>query len=228
MPNERQVTVAGVTLVVRTWRAEQNVSPVAVLVPATAETAEDWDVVAAALARRRTVHAVNLRGHGASDWPGTYSIRSMADDVCGLLPRLSNRPVDLVGHSLGGLVACMVAASRSEVVRRLVLEDVGLLRPRTPKPPVRPDGVLPFDWSMVEQVRPEVNDPDPGWSDTLGQIAAPTLVVAGGHRSFMPQEQVTDLVCAVPDARLVTLDTGHLVHATAPEAFVEALLSFLD
>ena len=228
MPNQTRRVVRGVTLVVRTWPAETEQRAPVVLLPATAKTAEDWDAVAAALAGSRTVHAVNLRGHGPSDWPGTYSIRLLADDVTGLLPQLSEQPVDLVAHSLGGLVACAVASSHPELVDRLVLEDVGLLRPRPSGLPARPAGVLPFDWRMVEQVRPEIDSPDPGWAKVVADITARTLVIAGGPSSTVPQEYVADLVQALPDGRLVTIDAGHLVHATEPEAFIRALRAFLD
>lgn len=199
-----------------------------VLLPATGETAEDWDVVASALARYRTVYAVNLRGHGASDWPGAYSIQLFADDVIGLLPQLTDRPLDLVAHSLGGLVGCTVASSHPDFIRRLVLEDVGLLRPRLPTLPPRPAGVLPFDWHMVEQVRPEIDDPDPRWAEVVANIPAPTLVIAGGPSSTVPQEQVAHLARTLRDGSLVTIDAGHLVHATQPEAFLHALRAFLD
>ena len=227
MPNQRRFTVDDVGLAVKTWDAEEDRCPPAVLLPATGETADDWDLVASALVRTRTVHAVNLRGHGESDWPGTYSIQLLADDVVGLLPRLSDRPVDLVAHSLGGLVACTVAFSRPELIARLVLEDIGLLRSRPPALPARPDGVLSFDWRMVEQVRREIDNPDPGWAQVMAGIQAPTLVIAGGPTSTVPQEHVADLVRTLADGRLVTLETGHLVHATKPEEFVDALRSFL-
>lgn len=228
MPHETQVVAGDVTLVVRTWPGKEDRHPPVVLLPATGETAEDWDVVASALVASRTVHAVNLRGHGRSDWPGSYSIPLLADDVTALLPELTDRPADLVAHSLGGLVACAVASAHPRLVRRLVLEDVGLLRPRPPAPPARPEGVLPFDWRMVEQVRPEIDDPDPRWAQVVGAITAPTLVVAGGAASPVPQEHVADLARTLADGRLVTIDAGHLVHATQPEAFVRALRAFLD
>jgi pimeloyl-ACP methyl ester carboxylesterase len=230
MPTDLRVDVGGVTLVDRSWPAEQpSRFPPAVLLPATAETAEDWDTVASALCSSRTVHAVNLRGHGPSDWPGTYSIGLMADDVARLLGSgLDVAPVDLVGHSLGGLVACQVAAARPELVRRLVLEDVGLVEPRPADPPARPDGVVPFDWRVVEQVRPEIDNFDPGWAGVLATIAAPTLVVAGGPRSPVPQERIDDLVRILPDGRTVTIDAGHLVHAIEPDAFIREVIRFLD
>lgn len=132
MPTELSVEAAGVTLTVRSWAAEESpgCAPV-VLLPATGETAEDWDTVASALCHPRTVHAVNLRGHGRSDWLGTYSIGLMAQDVTRLMnSELGRVPIDLVGHSLGGL-----------------------LQPRPTDPPPKPTGVLPFDWRMIEQGR---------------------------------------------------------------------------
>ena len=65
-------------------------SPV-VLLPGTGLTAGDWEPVAAELSRTRVVHAVDLRGHGASDWPGSYSIDLLAGDVARLLPQLGPR-----------------------------------------------------------------------------------------------------------------------------------------
>ena len=228
MPEQLDVPVDGVTLRVRVWPGLDSRRPPAVLLPATGETAEDWDVVAAALQPSRTVYAVNLRGHGASNWPGRYSIQAMADDVLGLLSRLDERPVDLVGHSLGGLVACAVATAQPESVRRLVLEDVGVPHARPAVALTRPAGELPFDWRMVEQVRPEIDDPDPGWGDVVARIAAPTLVLAGGPSSPVPQDSIAELVRTAPDARMVTIDAGHLVHATKPDEFVHHLLTFLD
>ena len=145
-----------------------------------------------------------------------------------LLEQIDDGPVDLVGHSLGGLVACAVASAHPELVRRLALEDVGVPHARPPATPPRPPGVLPFDWRVVEQVRPEIDDPDPRWADVVARIAVPTLVIAGGPSSHVPQDHVAELVRLLPDGRLRTVDAGHLVHATRPEEFIEHLLAFLD
>lgn len=229
MPEQIAVNLTGITLVLRVWPADEPSRPPVVLLPATAETAEDWDVVAAALSPTRTVYAVNLRGHGLSDWPGTYSVRLLADDVTRLLAaELADQPVDLVGHSLGGLVACAVAAAHPELVHRLVLEDVGLLRPRPAAPPSRPEGVLTFDWRMVEQVRPEIDNFDPRWAEVIAAISAPTMVVGGGPSSPVPQDQIADLTRLLPHGRTITIDAGHLVHASKPEEFINAVMGFLS
>ena len=228
MPDPLDVAVDGVTLRVRVWPAVGTAHRPVVLLPATGETAEDWDVVASCLHPSRTVYAVNLRGHGSSDWPGRYSIQAMADDVTGLLRRLDDRPVDLVGHSLGGLAACSLASAHPELVHRLVLEDVGVPHARPATAPRRPPGVLSFDWRVVEQVRPEIDEPDPRWGEVVAAISAPTLVIAGGASSPVPQEHVAELVRIVPDGRLVTVSAGHLVHDRRPEEFTRHLLTFLD
>ncbi len=153
-----------------------------VLLPGTAATAADWDTVAADLSRDRMVHAVDLRGHGDSAWPGEYSIELMARDLVDLLPRLAAE-VDVVGHSLGGLVACFSVSVDPGVVRRLVLEDVGVPHPRIPATPARPDGDLGFDWTVVEQIRPEIDTPAPHWRATLSRITTPTLVIGAARRA---------------------------------------------
>jgi pimeloyl-ACP methyl ester carboxylesterase len=199
-----------------------------VLLPGTGLTARSWDAVAATLAATRRVVAVDLRGHGASQWPGVYSIAAMTDDLAALLDGLGEERVDLVGHSLGGLVALRVAAAHPHRVRRLVLEDVGMPHPRRPSAPERPEGDLDFDWRVVEQVRPEVDDPDPSWPLVVAGVRAPTLVVAGGPSSFVVAEHVAWLVATLPDGRSVTLDTGHEVHHVDPVGFVREVRAFLD
>ena len=225
-PTRRLAVAEGLTLAVRVRPCVAAVAPPVVLLPGTGATAEDWDAVAGPLSSTRTVYAVDLRGHGRSDRPGTYSIALMTADVTSLLARLPEPVVDLVGHSLGGLVALGVAA-RGGPVRRLVLEDVGLPHPRRPAPPVRPEGELGFDWAVVEQVRPEIDDPAPDWPDVIAAVTVPTLVIAGGPSSFVDGADIDEIVDLLPEARSVTMDTGHGIHAAQPAAFVEHLTGFL-
>lgn len=228
MPELMDVVVDDVRLSLRVWAGPRTGRPPAVLLHATGETAEDWDTVAGKLRAERTVYAVDLRGHGKSEWPGRYGIDLFARDVIGALDRLDTEPVDLVGHSLGGLVACAVAAGRPERIRRLVLEDIGFPHPRPPAMPDRPDGDLPFDWRIVEQVRPQIDNPDPNWGAIVARIAAPTLLIAGGASSHVPQEHVAELADRLADARRTTIAAGHLVHASRPAEYLAELVAFLD
>ncbi|MCS0603790.1 alpha/beta hydrolase [Streptomyces sp. LP11] len=227
----RTVTAGGVTQAYRTWGPAD--APPVVLLHCRGADGADWTTIAERLAappHPRRVHAPDLRGHGHSDWPGTYRAETMAEDVHALSAALGLDRVDLVGHSLGGLVACLLAQRHPTTVRRLVLEDVGVPVPLDPpRPPARrPDGKLPFDWAMVRATDAERNAPDPRWRERMDRITAPTLVIGGGPTSLIPQEQVAQLARLIPDARLVTVDAGHLVHRTRPEEFLAAVTGFLD
>lgn len=225
MTDHRTVKANGITLAYRTWG--RGDAPPLVLLHGLGEGMDDWADVAPALAADRQVYAVDLRGHGRSDWPGDYSLELMRDDVLGFLDALSPDAVDLIGHSMGGLVAYLLAAERPDRLRTLILEDVPVPVPRDPPPLVRPEGPLPFDWDMVTAVRAQIDRPDPAWLERLGRITARTLVIGGGPDSHIPQERVADLARRVPGATLVTIPAGHLVHQTEPQAFVRAALDFL-
>ena len=77
-----------------------------------------------ALASSHRVITVDLRGHGQTDRPaGPYTLDQMAEDVYGLQGALAIAPADIVGLSLGGMVALALALRHSTGVRRLVLAD---------------------------------------------------------------------------------------------------------
>lgn len=59
-------------------------------------------------------------------------------------------------------------------------------------------------------------------------VGVPTPVIGGGPRSSVPQEHVRELTAELPDGRVVTVDAGHLVHATRPAEFLAHLTGFLD
>ncbi|MFD6969665.1 alpha/beta fold hydrolase [Streptomyces sp. NPDC059949] len=220
------LTVNGVRLAYRAAGPQEG-DPL-VLLPALGESADDWALVRDALARERRVYALDLRGHGRSARTAEYSLELMRDDVLGFLDALGLDRADLVGHSAGAVVAHLVAQAAPHRVVRLVLEDVPAPLPREPVAPVRPDGDLDVDWDAVLAVRRQLDRPDPAWLEGLGRITAPTLVVAGGPTSHVPQDGVAELVRRIPDARMTTIPVGHLVHAAAPEEFVREVAAFLE
>jgi pimeloyl-ACP methyl ester carboxylesterase len=225
MADHCAVEFGGIRLAYQVWGPPG--APPLVLLHALAEGAADWDGVAPAFARHWRVYAPDLRGHGRSDWPGEYLLEVMRADVLGFLDALALDRVDLIGHSMGGLVACLVAADQPERVGRLILEDVAALLPRKRSIPAKPDGELPYDWEMVLAIRRQIDDPDPAWLERLSRISARTLVVGGGSRSPVPQDRVAELARLIPGARRETIPAGHLIHAAEPEAFTETALMFL-
>lgn len=139
MAEDLTVTVNGVRLAYQAAGAEGG--PPVVLLHALGERAADWERVRDALARDRHVYALDLRGHGLSDRPAQYSPELMRDDVLGFLDALGLDSVDLVGHSLGGVVAYLVAAEQPRRVGHgFVLEDAPAPLPRISAAPVRPEG----------------------------------------------------------------------------------------
>ncbi|MEV7631224.1 alpha/beta hydrolase [Microbacterium sp. NPDC089318] len=86
--------------------------------------AHTWDSVALLLGRPAI--AIDLAGHGDSSWRVDldYSPALLADDIARALPIWTARPQVLVGHSLGGLAASIVASEHPELVHELVLVDI--------------------------------------------------------------------------------------------------------
>ncbi|WP_157172459.1 alpha/beta fold hydrolase [Nocardia pneumoniae] len=87
-------------------------------------TAHTWDFVCLGLRGDARLVALDLRGHGDSDWSDDYSIDTLAADVVATADHLGFDRVGLVGMSLGGVVAAHVADAWPDRVDRLALIDV--------------------------------------------------------------------------------------------------------
>lgn len=87
-----------------------------------------WTPVARGLEREVDVILPDARGHGDSSAPDGYGYDDLAGDVVALMDALGlSRPV-LVGHSMGGMTAAVVASRRAGL-RGLVLVDPTFLSP---------------------------------------------------------------------------------------------------
>jgi pimeloyl-ACP methyl ester carboxylesterase len=83
-----------------------------------------WSRLAFALADQFDLIMVDARGHGLSEKPaGGYSAHDHADDLAGLIQALALKQPAVIGHSMGGTVAAILAATYPDRVSRLVLED---------------------------------------------------------------------------------------------------------
>ncbi|KAA6223253.1 alpha/beta hydrolase [Streptomyces albofaciens JCM 4342] len=228
MSDVQKVQVGDVRLAYRCWGDAD--APPALLLHCLGEDGEDWRGVVGQLATTHRVYALDLRGHGASDRPGEYGFERWRDDVAGFLQELRLGPVALIGHSLGALVALLLAAARPELVERLVVEEAAPPRPGAPRQevPEPPPGPQGFDWQAKVAVVAQRNAPDPAWWDALAKITAPTLVIGGGSASHIPQQDLHDMAEHIPDCRLVTVEgAGHLVHEERPLEFLDAVRTFL-
>jgi pimeloyl-ACP methyl ester carboxylesterase len=93
-----------------------------VLLHADGGTGADFSRLAALLGVDRSVYAPDLPGSGASDLhEGSATIVGHAGAIADLIDQLRLKQVDLLGVGRGAAIACQLAASRPEVVRRLVV-----------------------------------------------------------------------------------------------------------
>ncbi|MGR3565247.1 MAG: alpha/beta fold hydrolase [Heliomarina sp.] len=86
-------------------------------------SARNWGVIAKRLSDSREVIAVDLRNHGESPWHDSHTYADLADDLAEVMATLPG-PVDLVGHSMGGKAAMMLALTHPEHLNRLVIADI--------------------------------------------------------------------------------------------------------
>jgi pimeloyl-ACP methyl ester carboxylesterase len=81
----------------------------------------NWQQMIAALSKTRQVIAVEMQGHGrTADINRDFSYANLADDIAAMLNYLKVGKADLVGYSMGGGVAMLVAIRHPENVRKVV------------------------------------------------------------------------------------------------------------
>jgi pimeloyl-ACP methyl ester carboxylesterase len=86
--------------------------------------ASTWWPVARWLAPHGWLVGLDARGHGRSEARGPWTTQRLATDVTELLDALG--PAVVIGHSMGALHGLVAAAQRPELVRVLVVEDMGV------------------------------------------------------------------------------------------------------
>ena len=82
----------------------------------------NWTQVGKALAADHRVTLVDMPHHGRSSWPEEFDYVDVADRVAELLS--ADDPVTLVGHSMGGKAAMVLALRHPELVDRLCVVDI--------------------------------------------------------------------------------------------------------
>jgi pimeloyl-ACP methyl ester carboxylesterase len=93
-----------------------------------------WTDLAHAFEKKYDVIMYDLRGHGLSEAPATgYDINDNVADIVGLIKALKlSKPV-IIGHSLGGSIAAIVATQYPDIPKKVVLIDPpGLIKPMFP------------------------------------------------------------------------------------------------
>jgi esterase len=106
----------------RDWGDRSN--PALICLHGASASAHNWDTFASEMSDQFRVIALDLRGHGESDWAEDYKFATMADDLAKLTETLDIQRLALVGHSMGGFVSWVFSSRHQKTVERLVLVDI--------------------------------------------------------------------------------------------------------
>ena len=167
-----------------------------------------------ALAGGRQVIGVDLQGHGrTADIDRPLSTALMADDIAALITHLKLERPDLMGYSLGGGVALLVAVRHPELVGRLVIISTPIKRSAFYPDILAQQGQVgaaaaeamkqtpmyqlyasiaprPEDWPRLLGKIGDAMKDDFDFSKEVAAIKAATLVVAGDADIFPPAHAV--------------------------------------
>ena len=102
---------------------ERNGNPGLLIAHGLYGSARNWGAVAKALSGTRQVVAADMRNHGLSPWKNTHSYEDMAADLAEVIESLDG-PFDVLGHSMGGKAAMVLALTRPALVNRLIVADI--------------------------------------------------------------------------------------------------------
>lgn len=117
----REVVVEGTRWAYVERTATDPAAPTLVLLHGYTGSKENWFALARALGRRYRLVVPDLPGWGSSsrEREGDYGYAAQADRLAAFLQRIGGAPVVLVGHSMGGGIAAVVAARYPQLVSHL-------------------------------------------------------------------------------------------------------------
>lgn len=118
----------GLRLFYREWGDPLSTATPVLCLAGLVRNSDDFRELAGHLSARRRVLALDLRGRGRSDYdpnPENYAPTTYAMDVGALLTAANVHRVAVVGTSLGGLLAMVVALLRPAALAGVVLNDIG-------------------------------------------------------------------------------------------------------
>jgi pimeloyl-ACP methyl ester carboxylesterase len=231
--------------------------PPLILTHGYSSTSAMWQGQVAALSRRHKLILWDMRGHGQSDYPddpGAYSEAATVGDVAALLDAAGAKNAIVGGLSLGGYMSLAFYRAHPERASALLIIDTG---PGFKKDDARDawnrralDTADRFDreglavlqsasrerstvshrdaTGLARAARGMLTQRDARVIELLPEIKVPSLVVVGADDT--PFLAASDYMAAkIPGAQKVVIPAaGHAVNIDQPQAFIDAVLPFLD
>ncbi len=163
-----------------------------------------WDGLTLGLENAAPTLAYDLPGHGRSAHHPCQSPREMATVIAQDLRRRGQKGVNLVGHSMGGAIAALIALEEPDLVRSLTL-----LAPGGFGPEINHKLLRRFARADTEELAEQVLEQMVGWSFTLPRMM-PSLVAAN-HRDPTYRHRLSCILETLLDGdEQVQLPTGRL------------------
>jgi non-heme chloroperoxidase len=170
---------------------------------------------------RFRIYALDQRGHGESDRDfDRFSLDDFVRDAVDFIEHTIGRPVTLVGHCMGGLVAQHLAANNPDLVDRLVL--IGTASNAHRNPAFAASGTTTSD--VFRKVAEALSGDARSVSHRIG---CPTLVLWGGRDPFFDRVAQLALSSALRQVKSVDYpDIGHAPNRQIPAEVARDILSF--
>ena len=231
--------------------------PALILTHGYSSTSAMWEGQIEALSKHHKLVLWDMRGHGKSDYPAdpnAYSEALTIGDIAALLDQIGTRRAIVGGLSLGGYMSLAFYRTHPERVAALLIIDTG---PGFKKDEARTawnkrahetaerferDGLsvlksLSRERSSVTHrdarglalaARGMLTQRDASVMEVLPEIAVPSLIVVGADDT--PFLAASDYMAAkIPGAKKVVIPSaGHAVNIDQPQAFIDAVLRFLE
>ena len=231
--------------------------PALILTHGYSSTSAMWEGQIEALSKHHKLVLWDMRGHGKSDYPAdpnAYSEALTIGDIAALLDQIGTRRAIVGGLSLGGYMSLAFYRAHPERVAALLIIDTG---PGFKKDEARAawnkrahetaerferDGLsvlksLSRERSSVTHrdarglalaARGMLTQRDASVMEVLPEIAVPSLIVVGADDT--PFLAASDYMAAkIPGAKKVVIPSaGHAVNIDQPQAFIDAVLRFLE
>jgi pimeloyl-ACP methyl ester carboxylesterase len=231
--------------------------PALILTHGYSSTSAMWEGQIEALSKHHKLVLWDMRGHGKSDYPAdpnAYSEALTIGDIAALLDQIGTRRAIVGGFSLGGYMSLALYRTHPERVAALLIVDTG---PGFKKDEARAawnkrahetaerferDGLsvlksLSRERSSVTHrdatglalaARGMLTQRDASVMEVLPEIAVPSLIVVGADDT--PFLAASDYMAAkIPGAKKVVIPSaGHAVNIDQPQAFIDAVLPFLE
>jgi pimeloyl-ACP methyl ester carboxylesterase len=231
--------------------------PVLLLTHGYSSTSAMWQDQIAALSKHHKLVLWDMRGHGQSDYPddpNAYSEALTVADMAALLDEVGADSAIVGGLSLGGYMSLAFYRAHPQRVRALLIIDTGpgfkkdeardawnerahdtadrfgreglaVLKSLSPER----SGVSHRDASgLARAARGMLTQRDARVIEILPNIKVPSLIVVGADDT--PFLAASDYMAAkIPNAKKVVIPAaGHAVNIDQPQAFIDAVLPFLD